>query len=95
MIVESASDDIVYTNAITGVLGNYLKPSLVRAGLDPDNLATADASKMNFGAEKPKAWSNIWGSGQGIGAVKAIVPTATLVDRLDREYHAARARLGV
>ena len=97
MLVESGAGDIVYTNLITGVHGNYLKGSLVRAGLDPDNLPTSDATAMNFGTdrEKPKAWKDIWGSGQGIGAVREVVPAAELVARLLREYHAARARLGL
>ena len=93
MIVDSGADDIIYTNLITGVLGNYLKPSLERAGLDIDNLPTADKSAMNFGADKPKAWKEIWGSGQGIGAVKQVVPAAALVDRLAAEYFAARERV--
>jgi nitronate monooxygenase len=95
MIVESAAADIVYTDAITGVHGNYLRPTLVRAGLDPDNLPATDKSKMNFAEGKPKAWKDIWGSGQGIGAVKAVVPAAALVDRLEREYLAARKRLAI
>lgn len=93
MIVDSAADDIVYTNVISGVLGNYLKPSLERAGLDLDNLPTSDKSAMNFGSDKPRAWKDIWGSGQGIGAVKKVVPAAELVDRLAAEYAAARARV--
>jgi len=92
-IVDGTADSIVYTNLITGVHGNYLKPSLVAAGLDPDNLPTSDASKMNFGGDKAKAWKDIWGSGQGIGAVQAVVPTSELVGRMAREYTAARARL--
>ncbi len=97
MLVDSAADDIVYTNLITGVHGNYLKGSLLAAGLDPDNLPTSDATAMNFGSDrqKPKAWKDIWGSGQGIGAVKAVVPAAELVARLSREYAVARARLGL
>jgi len=95
MIVESGADDIVYTNLITGVHGNYLKGSLVNSGLDPENLPTSDKSAMNFGSDKPKAWKEIWGSGQGIGAVKAVVPAADLVARLGAEYAAARARLAV
>ena len=94
MIVEASADDIVYTNLITGVHGNYLKPSLTRAGLDVDNLPTSDPSAMDFGAGR-KAWKDIWGSGQGIGAVRAVVPAAELVARLSREYQAARARLGL
>jgi nitronate monooxygenase len=93
MIVDSSADDIIYTNLITGVHGNYLKASLTRAGLDTDNLPTSDKSAMNFGSDKAKAWKDIWGSGQGIGAVKAVVPAAELVDRLAAEYAAARARV--
>ena len=89
-IVDGSAASIVYTNAISGVLGNYLRPSLVAAGLDPDNLPQADASKMDFSGDRPKAWRDIWGSGQGIGAVHAVVPAAELVDRLAREYRAAR-----
>ncbi|MBI1366857.1 MAG: nitronate monooxygenase [Alphaproteobacteria bacterium] len=94
-IVEGAADDIVYTNLFTGVHGNYLKPSIVAAGLDPDNLPQSDPSKMNFGGGESakKAWRDIWGSGQGIGAVKNVVPAGRFVDRLTEEYAAARARL--
>ena len=95
MIVESAAADIVYTNLITGVHGNYLKPSLRRAGLDPDNLPASDPSKMDFSGSSAKAWKDIWGSGQGIGAVHDVVPVAALVERLSREYAAARARLAL
>ncbi len=94
MLVDSAASDIVYTNLITGVHGNYLRPSLVRAGLDPDNLPGSDPSKMNFGSGRTKAWKDIWGSGQGISAVTEVVPAAELVARLTREYMAARARIG-
>ena len=97
-IVESNSDDIVYSNLFTGVHGNYLKPSIRAAGMDPDNLPESDPSAMNFGGgegSKPKAWKEIWGCGQGIGAVKAVVPAAELVARLQREMQAARRRLGV
>ncbi len=96
MIAGYGADDIVYTNTFTGVHGNYLKPSILAAGLDPDNLEGSDPSKMNFGTgegSKAKKWKDIWGSGQGIGAVKGIVPAADLVARLEREYFAARARL--
>ena len=95
MIVASGADDIVYSNLFTGVHGNYLKPSIARAGMDPDNLESSDPSTMNFGAdrEKPKSWKEIWGSGQGIGAVKQILPAARLVDRLAAEYTAAREAL--
>ncbi len=92
-IVDSDSDDIVYSNLFTGVHGNYLKPSIRTAGLDPDNLPESDPSKMNFGGDKSKAWKDIWGCGQGIGAVKSVLPTAELVDRLRREYLAARSSL--
>jgi nitronate monooxygenase len=92
-IVESSSDDIVYSNLFTGVHGNYLKPSVVAAGLDPENLPTADPSKMNFGSDSAKAWKDIWGCGQGIGAVRAVVPARELVARLGREYDQARAEL--
>ena len=97
MLVDSSAADIVYTNLITGVHGNYLKASLLRAGLDPDNLPVSDPAAMNFGSDrtKPKAWKDIWGSGQGIGAVQAVMPAAGLVARLAQEYAAARARLGV
>ena len=91
-IVAASSDDIVYSNLFTGVHGNYLRASIVAAGLDPDHLPQSDPSQMNFSGEgKAKAWKDIWGSGQGIGAVKAVVPTAVLVERLRREYDAARA----
>jgi nitronate monooxygenase len=95
-IVESSSDDIVYSNLFTGVHGNYLKPSIRAAGLDPDHLPESDPSKMSFGGgegSKPKAWKEIWGCGQGIGAVKAVVPAGELVARLRQEYAAARQRV--
>lgn len=92
-IVEGSAGSIVYTNAITGVHGNYLRSSLVAAGMDPDNMPVSDPSKMSFDREKPKAWKDVWGSGQGIGAVEAVVPAAALVARLAEEYAAARARL--
>jgi nitronate monooxygenase len=94
-IVEASSDDIVYSNLFTGVHGNYLAPSIRNAGLDPENLPESDASKMNFGGDAKKAWKDIWGCGQGIGAVKAVLPTADLVARLEREYEEARARLNL
>jgi nitronate monooxygenase len=91
MIVDSGAEDIVYSSLFTGVWGNYLKGSVRAAGLDPDNLPTADASSMNFaeGSSKPKAWKTIWGSGQGIGAVTEIGPAAALIDRIAAEYQAA------
>lgn len=96
MIVASTSADIVYSDLFTGVWGNYLKPSIAAAGLDPDNLPKGDLSTMNFGSggnTEAKAWRDIWGSGQGIGAVKQVLPAAELAARLGREYRAARARL--
>jgi nitronate monooxygenase len=95
-IVESTSDDIVYSSLFTGVHGNYLKPSVLAAGLDPDNLPESDPTKMNFsggGENAKKAWKDIWGCGQGIGAIKDVMPTAKLVQRFKREYDEARARL--
>jgi nitronate monooxygenase len=95
-VVDSSSDDIVYSNLFTGVHGNYLKPSVVNAGLDPDHLPESDPSKMNFGGETAKkAWKDIWGCGQGIGAVKQVVSTAELVARLARELEAAKQRLQI
>jgi nitronate monooxygenase len=96
MIVESRGEDITYTNLFTGVHGNYLRPSIVRAGLDPDDLPTADPSKMNFGSggnQEAKAWRDIWGCGQGIGAVKHVPTAGELVARLSDEYEAAKAEL--
>ncbi|WP_424141373.1 NAD(P)H-dependent flavin oxidoreductase [Sphingosinicella soli] len=96
MIVDSRASDIVYSNLFTGVHGNYLAPSIVNAGLDPANLPTSDPSKMDFGSggnTGAKAWKDIWGCGQGIGAVKAVLPAAQLVARLKREYDAAKAKL--
>ena len=95
MIVDGGAEDIVYSSLFTGVWGNYLKESVSRAGLDPDNLPTADASSMNFGSgsSKPKAWKEIWGSGQGIGAVTEVCSVADLVARIDGEYRAAGASL--
>jgi nitronate monooxygenase len=93
-IVDGTSDDIVYSNLFTGVHGNYLKPSIRAAGLDPDNLPDSDPSKMDFGgAGAKKAWKDIWGCGQGIAAVDKVVPAADFVARLKREYAEARARL--
>ncbi|KXH87535.1 nitronate monooxygenase family protein [Sporosarcina sp. HYO08] len=92
-IVDGTSDDIVYSNLFTGVHGNYLKPSIRAAGLDPDNLPESDPSKMNFGEQRSKAWKDIWGSGQGIGAVKAVMGAAEYVGQLEQEYVEARERL--
>ena len=95
MIVDSAAQDIVYTNLFTGVHGNYLRGSIAAAGMDPDRLPEGDPATMDFAASAhgAKAWKDIWGCGQGIGAVDRIVPAAELVARLGREYHAARQRL--
>ena len=92
-IVDGTSDDIVYTNLFTGVHGNYLAPSIRAAGLDPEHLPESDPSKMNFSESGKKAWKDIWGSGQGIGAVHAVTSAAELVERLRREYVQARQRL--
>ncbi|MEN2785229.1 NAD(P)H-dependent flavin oxidoreductase [Sphingomonas qilianensis] len=101
-IVASKAADIVYSNLFTGVHGNYLRSSIAAAGMDPDNLPEGDLKTMDFGAggndgggSKPKAWKEIWGSGQGIGAVTAIESVAARVDRMEREYLAARARLAL
>jgi len=93
MIVDSGASDIVYSNLFTGVHGNYLRPSIVAAGMDPDALPESDPSAMDFAAADAKAWKDIWGCGQGIGAVTEVLPAAALVARLGREYEAARARL--
>ncbi len=95
-IVEHGADDIVYSNLFTGVHGNYLKPSIKAAGLDPDQLPESDPSAMSFGSggsEDSKAWKDIWGCGQGIGAVKDIRPAAAIIDRLDQEYKQAKEKL--
>ena len=96
MIVDSTSADILYSSKFTGVHGNYLRPSIVAAGLDPDALGDGDPSQMSFGSKNAgdaKAWKDIWGCGQGIGAVKQVVPTAELVARLKSEYAAAQASI--
>jgi nitronate monooxygenase len=95
MITSSDAEDIVYSNLFTGVHGNYLKPSIVAAGMDPDNLPSSDPSKMNFGTDasgeraKPKAWKEIWGSGQGVGSLSEILPAAELIARFKKEYDEA------
>jgi len=96
MIVNSTGEDIVYSNLFTGVHGNYLAPSIIAAGMDPNDLPQSDASKMNFGSggnQKSKAWRDIWGCGQGIGAVKNVPTAAELVARLSDEYEQAKAEL--
>ena len=95
-IVDYCADDIVYSNLFTGVHGNYLKPSIEAAGLDPNNLPESDPSKMNFGSggdTDAKAWKNIWGCGQGIGAIKTLGTTADYVAKLRHEYDSAKARI--
>jgi nitronate monooxygenase len=95
MITESTSQDIVYSNLFTGVHGNYLRGSIVKAGLDPEALPESDPSKMNFGGGEgaKKAWKDIWGAGQGVGAVKEVVPARVFIERLRSEYLAAKAQL--
>ncbi|WP_346915374.1 nitronate monooxygenase family protein [uncultured Roseibium sp.] len=95
MIVDCGAEDIVYSSLFTGIHGNYLKPSIRNAGMDPDALASADPSSMDFskGSSKAKAWKEIWGSGQGIGAIKERTPVEGLVARIEAEYHAARQRI--
>ena len=95
MIVAGNSDDIVYSNLFTGVHGNYLKGSIRNAGLDPDALPESDPSKMNFGGNSTKAWKDIWGCGQGIGAIKSVLPAAELIARLQREDDAASQRVAI
>ena len=96
MIVESSADDIIYSNLFTGVHGNYLRQSIANSGLDPDELPVSDPSAMNFGTgegAKAKAWKDIWGAGQGVGAVKSVLPAGGLIERLKGEYQASRKRL--
>ena len=95
-LVDSSADDIVLSNLFTGVHGNYLKPSIVAAGMDPDNLPESDPSKMNFGSggnSDAKAWKDIWGCGQGIGAVKAVLSAQELVGKIEAQYNSAKSRL--
>jgi len=94
-IVESSAADVVYTNLFTGVHGNYLKKSIVAAGLDPDNLPVSDKSKMSFGAGSAKAWRDIWGAGQGVGLMDDVPTVAEMVERLQQQYQAARERLAI
>lgn len=96
MLIDSAADDIVYSNLFTGVHGNYLKPSIEKAGLDPSDLPESDPSKMNFGSggnTKAKAWKDIWGSGQGIGSIRQAPAAGDLVAELKREFDEAKDRL--
>ena len=92
-IVDSSASDIIYSNLFTGVHGNYLRSSIEAAGLDPNDLPESDPSKMDFGDGSSKAWKDIWGSGQGIGAIKKIGPASELIDRLKQEYSSARQRM--
>ena len=96
MLVDTVAADIVYSNLFTGVHGNYLKPSIVNAGMDPDNLPEGDKSSMKFGSggsSKTKAWRDIWGAGQGVGSIGAVTSTAEAVSTLEREYHEAQERM--
>ena len=97
MIVDSVADDIVYSNYFTGVSGNYLKPSIAAAGMDPENLPEGDISTMKFGESdtSSKAWKDIWGCGQGIGAVEAVQTVSESVKQITAEYNEARARLAI
>jgi nitronate monooxygenase len=94
-IVQSSAADVVYTNLFTGVHGNYLKKSIVAAGLDPDNLPVSDKTKMSFGSGSAKAWRDIWGAGQGVGLMDDVPTVAEMVERLQQQYQAARERLGL
>jgi nitronate monooxygenase len=94
-IVGSSAADVVYTNLFTGVHGNYLKKSIMAAGLDPDNLPVSDKSKMSFGAGSAKAWRDIWGAGQGVGLMDDVPTVAEMVERLKEQYQAARVRLKI
>ncbi|MCX7147032.1 MAG: nitronate monooxygenase family protein [Sulfuritalea sp.] len=93
MIVESTAADVVYTPYFTGVHGNYLRPSITAQGLDPDDLPLRDKTSMSFGSDRTKAWRDIWGVGQGIGSIDEILPVSEVVERLGREYRAARDAL--
>src|SRR5690625_1685373 len=93
MIVDSTSDDIVYSNYFTGIHGNYLAPSIEKTGLDPNNLPESDPSKMNFGESSYKVWKDIWGCGQGIATIKEVMKTKDYVNQLAEEYEAAKERI--
>jgi nitronate monooxygenase len=97
MLVDTRAEDIVYSSLFTGVKGNYLKPSIARAGFDPDNLPEADKTKMDFGSggnTDAKAWKDIWGAGQGVGGIDSVLSTHALVLKLQAEYREAAARMG-
>ena len=91
MLVDSSAADIVYTPYFTGVHGNYLKPSIVASGLDPDDLPHADKTSMNFGSNRVKPWKDVWGAGQGVGSIDRIQPTREIVAQLKQEFHQARS----
>jgi nitronate monooxygenase len=94
MLVESGAEDIIYSSLFTGVQGNYLRGSIVRAGFDPDNLAAGDKQAMNFGSgAAPKAWKDIWGAGQSVSGIHHIETVAAVVDRMAIEYREALERL--
>jgi len=96
MLIESQAEDIVYTSLFSGIAGNYLRGSVLRAGLDPANLPEADKTKMNFGTggnTELKAWKDIWSAGQSVSGIRGIDSVAALIDRMSAEYQAARARL--
>jgi nitronate monooxygenase len=94
-IVSSSASDIIYTNLFTGVHGNYIRESIVNAGLDPDALPESDKTRMNFASDKGKAWKDIWGAGQGVGLMDDVPSVSELVRRLSKEYDDAKARLGI
>ena len=94
-IINSSASDIIYTNLFTGVHGNYIRESILNAGLDPDALPESDKTKMNFGSDKAKAWKDIWGAGQGVGLMDDVPSVGELVERLKAEYNDAKARLGI
>jgi nitronate monooxygenase len=94
-IVNASASDIVYTNLFTGVHGNYIRESIVNAGLDPEALPVSDKTAMNFASDKAKAWKDIWGAGQGVGLMDDVPSVAELVERLKREYNEARERLSL
>jgi len=94
-IVNASASDIVYTNLFTGVHGNYIRESIVNAGLDPEALPVSDKTAMNFASDKAKAWKDIWGAGQGVGLMDDVPSVAELVERLKREYDDARERLSL
>lgn len=93
MIVASSAADVVFTSAFTGVMGNYLRGSIVAAGLDPERLPAADKSTLSFGSGRARAWKDVWGAGQGVGTIDDVLPVRDLVDRMRLEYAAARAAL--